>query len=306
MEYNRRTRLASLGSRARVAVTTRTAKGKEAPAADVSLVAALCSLDGQMDEDRATEENHHASALLTGCPRAQALMRLGLVTGRRQISSADRLLWAIGRAVEHHIRSTLIQFLGMARVYGKWSCLCQREMFTGFGDKEKGCTRCNHTVSIYGEVDLADEELGITGHPDFMYLVGKKLRVAEIKSKKKELFELLQAAEPGHIYQASLYRQMAQATIALESGMQIDETVVVLYGAKDYPRPGAKVYKEFTYPVSLPQVKTAIDLAYANAHSINKAKSTSTLPSRLGGCASTSSPMAKGCAACAACFALKA
>jgi len=292
---NERRRTISIGNRKIVGRAGRALSKTSREEEDVSLVQMLESNDRLQDEDRAKEKYHHASALVSGCPRAQALVKLGLSDLRRPIRSADRLVWAIGRAVEHHIRISLIQKIGLEKVYGKWTCLCGSKQHTGFGVAGKQCNQCQHEVNVYGEPDFLDEDYLISGHPDFLYQIGGKLRVVEIKSKKKELFDALQSAEADHIGQAGTYRKMGEVM-----ALPMDNRFTVLYGCKDYSFKGS-VYKEYHYSSDMPQVEIAVNNVWSNASSINSATAKA-LPKKLSACGSVNSARAKQCFACGPCF----
>ncbi len=214
--------------------------------------------------------------------------------------AADKIMWAIGRAVEHHIRTQLIAILGRERCLGRWSCLCGTTKHTGFGIHTI-CRQCRSPL-FYGEYTVSPASTVVDGNPDLTYLTGSVLTVTEIKSKKLALFEALGAPEGTHVSQASIYSSLLRSEVP--PGLTVNEKVHIVYGAKDYPRPGVMPYKDFLVPGANTWADNQIAGATTDLRPILAGNTNAPLPPRLPACQHSGCPRAKNCGAVGLCFSL--
>ena len=252
------------------------------------LIDKVRSLDRRPEKIRGGKGYIHGSALIGICPRRYALQILSGDTGVRPVREQDRIMWAIGRAVEKHIREQFARAVKRRGVIGLWRCKCGKTKREGPYSPGEKCGSCGQLLSIYREITLFDHEHRIAGNPDLLYLRpdNHKVRTVEVKSKKRELFDELKAPEPTHIVQASIYRRLG-----IINHMPMDDKVSIIYGSKDYSFRGT-AYKEFHVE---PTPDNQLDAMWNNVRP--------DIPPRLAACPTTSATMAKQCEQCAACFA---
>lgn len=271
--------------------------------------------DSYAEESRQGTDRVHASTL-TGewCARRHAIFfRHGAsLNTSSSPRSADRLLWTIGKAVEHHIRSSIIADLGPERCLGVWHCFCRMpadrseyagKMYSGFGGKQEKCTVCKSAPVNYAELSLSPHDVPVSGNPDLIYASdGNVLRPIEIKSKKLALFEALTAPDADHIAQVGLYIPLLRRVAP--PGYSVDGMGHVIYGAKDYPRPGVSPYKDFVVSEPL-NAEPSLLGAERDLGEILRGNANAPLPARLPACESPASSRAKRCGACTLCFQLR-
>jgi hypothetical protein len=160
-------------------------------------------------------------------------------------------------------------------------------------------------VSYYNEMVVVSERSFVQGSPDVLMRTNDGLRVLEIKSKKLTLFEALTGPDADHINQASLYVPLLRETLT----EPISDKVTIIYGAKDYPRPGVLPYKDLTVVARLEWAEEQIyrevrqPLHAILSHEGNAA-SAPPLPPRLAVCNSSGTTTARNCTACTLCFQL--
>lgn len=272
---------------------------------DNFLIDKVRSMDRKPEAIRGGRGYIHGTSLIGFCPRRQALTILAGDAGRSQPREADRIMWAIGRAVEHHIRTQFVAALKRKGIIGEWRCKCGQLKRQGEFSGRDNCTKCEQPATHYHELPLFDHESRVVGNADLFYLRPDthRLRVVEIKSKKKELFEALTEPEPNHILQASIYRRLADI-----NGMDPDDGVSIVYGCKDYPHWKLRPYKEFHID-PCPAREEQLDDMWSRANEVKDflvahgdLGAAAPLPERLSACTSSTAPTAKGCDQCQACF----
>lgn len=270
------------------------------------LIDLVKAMDTKPEANRGGRGYIHGSSLIGLCPRKYALQILSGTTGRRPVREADRIMWAIGRAVEAHIRKQFISAVGRKGVFGKWVCRCGHLKRSGDFSNRNKCRRCGKSPLEYKELELFDHDFRIVGNPDMLYSRPDNalMHVVEIKSKKKELFEELEEPEPDHILQASIYRRLGAI-----SGMGMSDEVSIIYGCKDYPKWGVRPYKEFHVQPSS-SVESQLDDMWERAGQVrdflaefSDGENRPPLPERITACDRRDSTIAKGCEQCQACFA---
>jgi hypothetical protein len=271
-----------------------------------SLIDLIRRQDAIPDEDR-DFAYMHVSTLINHCPRKLFLMSQDQLRDSRRITGRDRIMWRIGRAVEKHLRDSLIAQLGKENVVGWWKCLCGNRDHIGRG-VDLHCSDCGKAVDRYHELPFRNDEYGLMGRPDFMYLVGDVLYVVEFKSKAIRSFTEITSAEPQHILQLGCYERLVREGL---DGLGLDFEVrpegFVLYGAKDYPPPHIQPYKEFNINLEQQWLVSEVDRLFNIATAYKAAKANpragTPLPPRLAACSSPESSTASKCVACTSCFA---
>jgi len=270
--------------------------------------------DCKAEKSRGGTGYTHGSSLINMCARKHALMAL-LGSGYKPVRSADRLLWAIGRAVEKHIRTAFIGQVKGAGVIGVWSCRCGKTTDTGFCPSVKiKCSCCGLKLSSYGELTVFDHENRIVGNPDLLYARPdtNKVRVNEIKSMNKKDFDSLTTPKGDHVWQGLIYRRLLEI-----NDVDVDDSVAIIYGCKDYSFKGSP-YKEYTVKVTK-QHEENLDRMWEKAGVVAEfvaalklgeetkemSKHQKPLPSRIPQCSAATTTTAKGCDQCSACFSLK-
>jgi hypothetical protein len=266
----------------------------------------IADLDSRSEQMRTGSQRIHVSAVATDwCSRRHALHYLHPESIRDSSSprSADRLLWSIGRAVEHHIRSSLIESFGPENVLGGWTCACGKTSRSGLGDRTAKCSACGQPLLHYRELALMPhaQTSVFVGSPDMVVLVDGHLAPIEIKSIKLDDFKRLTAPQPAHTYQVSMYLPLLRHTVTEHP---VGDTAHVIYGAKDYPAPGVLPYKDFAVPTAETDVAfTLMQQADEQLGPILRNESRR-LPSRLPACSSSGTTRARNCTACTLCFSL--
>jgi len=261
------------------------------------LTSILHAQDAEIDATRIGSDYIHVSSLLEFCPRRHVVAVRDEINIYESTRSCDRVLWAIGKGIEAHVRKQLLARFQNIGCVGEWSCPCKRVKYEGMFNPNAICVRCGHVATHYDEFTLIDHEAKVAGHPDFIFMASGRLHVLEIKSMNKKDFDLLTKAVPNHIFQASSYRKM----LAARGTVPVDPHVIILYVCKDYSFKGSP-YHEFSIDATSPEVTNSLDLAWQNARIAKQALEGSQLPTKHPSCLTPSSPMARGCAACVNCF----
>jgi hypothetical protein len=241
----------------------------------------------------------HATSLLHECNRAQALARLYPRPSpiMESVNANQRVLWALGRAAEAHLRKSFIRGRNFAGIYGIWKCDCQKSVHPGAHPGARKCAVCLTGLDNYHEMKLTNAELMVEGNPDLMWFAGDDyLVVTEIKSIAGEHFKELDKPKGDHATQALIYRRLLEL-----DGYKVHRDVIIVYVNKhfQFTKTPYKQYEvDSTTPLSKRMVKDALD----NATIIKSALSGGPLPPRCKGCATPSGTKAKGCKVAVECF----
>lgn len=314
------------------------------PSQNINLIDLLQDSDRIPESNRLAEQAEtgliHVSSLPEICPRALALAEdyQTLDVLFKNVSSNDRIVWAMGRAAEKHVRDTLIPKLGINNVLGSFLCPCGHTEHTpnppqnpqslassGLRRVPRGtilepvseypvCSRCNNPVSIYQEQRLIDPTVNVVGNSDLIYRNAEgKWVVLEIKSMKGDMFKELTARHDqqkgsvltttvnGHIYQATAYHKLLT-----NLGYDVAESVKILYVSKNYLRQAP--YKEYDITVNETMRRRLVvewekAEVYKNYRDQKEARGTAIrLPPRLGVCQDCMSTRAKSCPVVEPCF----
>ena len=273
------------------------------PAIHAAIISSMVSLSDQQSEvSRAGSDWVHVSSLLDFCPRRTALLQAEGGGPPQLPSSSDRVMWAIGRAVERHAREAFIQAVGFAGVFGRWHCPCGHETRFGFHDPEPSCPRCLGRLNAYAEITLFDNERRITGNPDMIWVSNGKALVVEIKSMTKTSFNPMEAPKGDHTFQATAYHLLLSR--ALERGeipganFTMHPEVAIFYCRKEYEF--KTPYKEFHHEAV--GSYSVVNAAFGEVERLRAAQAPGRLPSRLSCCNDLSDPVPKKCPVACSCL----
>lgn len=265
------------------------------------------SMDRRPDPPRPNHDNLvHVSSLIRGeCPRAIALSIMHKTYHPQAVRSAQRIVWAIGRAVETYVRAQIIEALGADMAYGKWKCPCGSLEYVGRGGSPKVCGACESQATVYYEEPLRDKKHGLVGNPDLILLLGGRILPVEIKSIKTTTTDQHQGfdtlrndALTDHALQVACYHRMAALTLTKKLGMRMAKRPVVFYAAKDFT-PGS-AYKEMT--VHLEEYESQVDSIFEDAKLVKEMVAGGLAIPRLGMCSKHTSTNALKCGMVHACF----
>lgn len=241
----------------------------------------------------------HASSLGTMCGRKHQLAnRLNFQGAVERVTGGHRVMWAIGKAIETHVRDSYVVQTGGAGVWGDWVCDCGHHRVSGTTPGVSArCAHCRTVPSHYREHTLQDDVHGIMGNPDLVLLEGGRMLVVEIKSIKAkgdtQSFESISrnGPMPDHVLQASIYRRMLR-----DLGYPVSNLVVVFYCSKDFK--WGNPYKEWAVLVQDddPLVQTLLD----RARDVHEDDSSGALMPRM--CTDPNSGKAKACPLLTQCF----
>lgn len=265
------------------------------------LISLVRRRDARLEEKRGQDGAIHVSALVsTGCARKLAIEITAARDGTakpEKVSSDMRVVWAMGRAAEKHVREAWIEEL-QERAFGRWECACGKTTSTNtFFSRSAIAECCGGKLDQYAEIDLEHAGLGLKGHPDFVYQAEDGLRVVEIKSINSSGFDSLKEPKPQHVAQLLHYIDMVPgATREL-----ISPIGHVFYVRKEFSFKGIP-YKCFDVDSAAPVHKMALDAGIDRADDVRTFLDGGKLPARLGQCKTPNTPTAKKCGACEMCF----
>ena len=237
----------------------------------------------------------HGSALVDVCPRQHVLAAMA-GTSYRRVYGPERIVWALGRAAESHVRNQYLESVGRLGAYGAWECACKRVSYTGlFTPAARVCVACGEHPARYREAPYLDRDAHISGSPD-LQLVNRSGRflIVEAKSMQEKDFRPLDAPLANHVFQAMLYRRLAEY-----NGKAVMSGVLVVYVSKQYNF--KTPYKEF-YVEASPMYEGMLDYAWEQAASIRRGIEANTVDGMDRMCRSQDVTRAKGCPVSSSCF----
>jgi hypothetical protein len=238
----------------------------------------------------------HLSSLIGICEREQAISQQHAVPSFSSVSGPMKIIWALGRAVEKHIRNSVIVARQWKLIYGKWHCRCRASSHLGEFPEHRTCPRCDGLLSIYAEPLLVSHEHGVIGSPDLTLIELGWFLATEIKSMNKEQFDALERPLADHILQACGYRHLYKLM-----GFPVLDVVHVVYARKDFKFGGSRaVYKE--YPIQAAAWQGQVDAMFAAAARVKASREHGVLPERT--CRATDCARAKECTRMNLCFSL--
>lgn len=262
------------------------------------IIPAIIARDQMRQEARASDGWIHASSLAHAdfCPRECVLAaRHPEMAGTTSVTSAQRLVWALGRAAENHFRASLIEVVGPDRVYARWRCVCGSMQVDGLGHA-RACDSCGGFLH-HNEFKTQFPELAISASPDMLVQDEEnRLHVFEIKSAKLDNFRALTAPTGSHVMQARIYAELLE-----RAGLPIASQVTVVYVAKDYTRFGESPYRTFCVP-RLRAAAINLQALENSGAPLAMRHPQAPLPARLACCDSAGCRRARSCIAAAACF----
>lgn len=184
----------------------------------------------------------HVSELVSNfCGRRTLLMdRYGI---EHHVSRPGaQVTFALGRAIERHVRELLINHYGVQRFVGRWECLCGDVELEESGEPDADdCPRCGEAPHFYRELTLHLPAQRVLGNPDMIFVCddGYYLPI-EIKSMARNSWRELQRPVVEHQLQVLMYRRMLEGL-----GHPTRDYGVVIYVCKDHVGEFNRPYKEF-------------------------------------------------------------
>jgi hypothetical protein len=258
-------------------------------------------IDSEPEKSRAGVDHVHISTLIGAdwCPRAHLINLRHSQNHFENVLPQMRIVWALGRAAELHVRNQFIKAHGRHRIIGKWKCRCGESIREGVGAKFVKCSSCGTAIDNYHELLLREHDLNVVGSPDLVFIAADGgYEVVEIKSIKKDSFVELNAPKFDHVMQCYGYVDFLRRT----TGLRVDGRI--LYVAKDFISPRQSPYREF--PIA-PQEAAASQVMASLRDGVTEMREhqkSDSLPERLPACSSPASKRAKSCVACTLCFSL--
>lgn len=249
--------------------------------------------DDQPEARRVRPGYIHASSLLSFCPRMWRIATVEELELMEHPRAAMRVVWAMGRAAEHHVRTSVITSVGMENVIGLWTCPCRSTQHDGLGDRTRTCPRCRLPLLTYNERPVWEHDLRIVGNPDLQLWLWEKVQVVEIKSLNKTAFDVLSRPERDHVFQVNQYGRMLRA-----AGVPVHDTAIIFYVCKDFRWDSP--YKE--YHVGREELDGVIAAQWEQVRHYRAHERDGSYPARLTVCSHTGAPTAKNCPVVVSCF----
>jgi hypothetical protein len=212
-------------------------------------------------------------------------------------TGGHKITFKIGRAVEEHIRTNIINKVGRKNIFAKWGCECGETSRIGLF-KEALC-KCGKPLDNFDEPAITDEVNGVVGRPDLVLYHNKTLHITEIKSMKKETTSFgvgwNELSEPldSHIKQNIFYPPLLRSL-----DLPVSPVVTFIYCTKDFK--WGSPYKEFRIDTSESKYEKLREELLVEAKSVREFVKTQKSPERI--CLSEASPLAKKCKVAFRCF----
>lgn len=299
--------LKNLAIRARQAARSSTKPEQKAEEyTDTYLIDKVRSADCEPEAARVGGQYLHVSSLISACIRRHVIAYYSKVERLNSVNAGMRIVWALGRAAEHHVRTQFIKAVSKSGVVGKWKCKCGHLKVDGLYDDILKCPKCDKKADQYTECLLLDTKNRITGSPDLLYIRpdNKKLMVVECKSMNKASYDALTNPSTDHVLQAMAYNELLRI-----NGADVDDSVTIVYVSKDFSFKNP--YKEFRVRRSQQseldiQYMWKIAAEYAEyVDRIDKGVKLQSFPKRWSACPSSDCTVAKGCDCVGMCFSLQ-
>lgn len=262
----------------------------------------VLEMDSTPELTRVGKQYTHVSALLGICPRRHLLAHIHSLERTKSVNASMRLVWALGRAAETHVRTQFIDAMQRMTIIGTWACKCGHTKRDGFYKDVPSCGKCRTKPTQYKECPLFDHDARITGSPDLLYARpdNGKVRVVECKSIKKDEFEKLTKPKADHVLQGMAYNELLRI-----NGMPQDSSITVIYICKDYQF--TSPYKEFEVERT-GEHNDRLSMMWDSANVIasgirnNAEGKRVTIPDRLSVCYTEEATTAKNCDCVGLCF----
>lgn len=262
------------------------------------------SFDTEHVENRVTDDYIHVSALRDICPRQYALLAQQDSPTYRRVGSNDKVVWALGRAAENHVRNSFIQGINYEGVYGAWTCRCNKDRYEGEIQRGRVCPICDTETNRYQELAFFDNDNHVVGNPDLLIKYGNSYHIVEVKSvkggkstnKSYEGFDDLTSPMGDHVFQAAMYHYLLK-----KNHIPVSDTVIVLYVSKGYSFRNSP-FKEYHVDVNSPAYAESVRYGVNAARQIfSFLKYGGELPPRVL-CSEVSDTRAKQCSVVGRCF----
>lgn len=267
----------------------------QGPLPDGWLGSILAEGDNAPDKARKGQAGFiHVSSLIGFCSRQHAILRLHTdqPVVRGGITGGHRVMFALGRAAETHVRDSVIS-ARRRDVLGQWSCACGHAKHSGYYP-ERSCPKCEKRLNRYGEMTLFDNEAKVVGNPDLLLREGRLIVPVEIKSMNKKEWDGLTGPKGDHVFQVVAYARMLKRL-----RYPVHDKAVIVYVAKDFVF--GSPYKEFQVDTENAFLAEQWEQARQAAIEAHSAVETQVLPQRSL-CQTHTSSLAKSCACVAQCF----
>lgn len=243
-----------------------------------------------------TDGYTHVTSLIGACAREHVLSENYGLPVHEGATGSMKMVWAIGRAVEKHIRDAVIDARGKQGVYGRWRCLCGTCQYDGEYRDELFCKRCTTKIQYYMEPALRHDVSRVVGSPDLTLIELGHVVPIEIKSMNEDQYDALKGPLADHCLQVSSYNWLYR-----ELGFKTHDQSVVVYGRKKHAKGGTTaIYKEFK--VNFRQWEEQVIQMMQTGATIATHKDANILPARV--CDTITCPRATRCKRAAVCFAL--
>lgn len=239
------------------------------------------------------------------CARHYAIAQHEELQLYETLTGGHKITFKIGRAVEEHIRTNLIEGIGKQNIYAMWTCECQKDKLIPeegtfrVGLWKPALCKCGKPLDTMEEPAITDETNGVSGRPDLVIYKDKTLHVTEIKSIKKDSTSYGpgwdEITEPldSHIRQNIFYPPLLRA-----KNLPVSPIVTFIYCTKDFKY--GSPYKEFQIDTSLPKYEALRQELLAEAKQVKDFIAGGESPPRI--CASEAGPLAKKCPVSFRCF----
>lgn len=273
--------------------------------------------DNMPDEERVHSDYIHVSSMVGWCDRkyvlqARSKAQIPSYTAR-SVTGAHRIVWALGRAAEKHVRESIIRSVDFRGVFGNWKCVCEKSEHAGFYNERMTCQFCKGKLRTYHEFTLFDDDNHVCGNPDMLIVRRKRIYPVEIKSltnsesanKMKRGFDTIIQPFGDHTFQVDAYHYMLERCFdGGPEGQDLlpGDKVMVLYVNKDFK--WGSPYKEYWMRAVEPKRKQAIRREFAKARNVFNSIHGGPLPERKL-CKHSTCDLAKKCPVAQECFAKK-
>lgn len=293
------------------AVSSRVRRSRNAPESEDSLITPLGGRDTvahsmlrgmrRVMNTFRDGEHLHVSDVIGKCLRQIALSRdVGLRPSVRDLRDSEAITFRMGSALHDMVRDRFAEN-AKSTIYGRWRCPCAhtttdaRTLETV--GKKHTCTKCGHVPFIYVEVEIEDDEYGLTGSPDLLLLLPEvsALHVVEIKSISGKGFTELSRAMPDHVIQCLFYWHLMK-----RARKKITDKISILYVNKEYSFKDP--YREFVIDAAAAEHRLADYIEDLKAFRSYVGGNGGPLPYR--GCPTIGSPAAKDCSVRVSCFSM--
>lgn len=284
-------------------------------------ISTVVKADKKREGYRFNWDNTNVSDLMHQCPKFYTLILEQPEENRdfKFVNSSDRILWALGRAAETHVRAQYAAAKNYQGIFGVWHHPNNETVESKTGLLEQSDLLSFGGEPLYKEYRVTNSQYELTGSPDFlpeipMQIPGTKenyLMVYEFKSikgkatdtAKEKGFDDLEEAKPDHCYQPSLYARLAQQD-SLLAGKVYPWKVGVVYVRKEYmfEREDIIPYKEFHVDTQDSVISSHVDGLLEVASAIKHYRKTRIHPDAHKLCQSVYSKHAKKCPLANKCF----